>query len=179
MNSAVAGLLGALIGAAAGLAGAWITSSREARREQAKWLLEARVNAYSGAIRHLYRASYRMTRVSAEFGPIVDEEHIKEWFDDVVEALYYVVWSTVVCGNRQLDALQKAQYDLDTAVSRLNRARSLSHPKSLRYQLAETYQAVHPAARADLGGSIVELSRTEVIDTLKREAEDEAEREAK
>ena len=174
MNTAVIGLLGALIGAAAGLAGTWLTSSLQAHRDQAKWLLETRVAAYSKAIRHLYRAGYRMTKVSEESGPIIAEEDIKEWFDDVTEALYQVVWLTVVCGKSQFSAVQQAQYDLDVAVAQLVGDKQPSHPKTLRYQLAKTYQTIHISARADLGGAIPELSREALLEDLKRQADEEA-----
>jgi hypothetical protein len=179
VSTAVIGLLGALIGASAGLIGAWLTSSLQGRRDQAKWLLETRVAAYGKAIRHLYRASYRMTTVSAESGPIIAEEDIKEWFDDVTEALYQVVWLTVVCGADQFSAVQQAQYDLDVAVAKLLGDKRPSHPKTLRYQLAKTYQTIHVAARADLGGAIPELSREALLDDLKRQADEEAQTDAR
>ena len=174
MSTAVIGLLGALIGATAGLVGAWLTNSLQGRRDQAKWLLETRVAAYSKAIRHLYRASYRMTKVSAESGPIIAEGDIKEWFDDVTEALYQVVWLTVICGKGQFSAVQQAQYDLDVAVAHLIGDKRPSHPKTLRYHLAKTYQTIHIAARADLGGAIPELLRGALLEDLKRQADEEA-----
>jgi hypothetical protein len=174
MSAAVAGLVGALIGAAAGLAGAWLTSLLADRRERAKWILEARVDAYKAAIRHLYRAAYRMTEVSTEHGPLVRDEDISEWFDDVTESLYQVVWLTIVCGNSQLARVQAVQYDLDRAVAGLMGDRRPSHPKHLRYELAKAYQAIHVAARADLGGAVPELSREDLLQILQREAEQEA-----
>lgn len=173
MTHAVIGLVGALIGATAGLVAAWLTSSLQGRRDEAKWLLEDRVGAYKGAIRHLYRASYRMTKISAEYGPIIGKEDHKEWFDDVTEALYQVVWLTVVCGDSQLEDVQQTQYDLDQAVARLMGDKQPSHPKLLRYQLAKAYQTIHSAARADLGGAIPELSRDGFLEDLKRQAKEE------
>ena len=115
-----------------------------------------------------------MTKVTAEAGPIIAEEDIKEWFDDVTEALYQIVWLTVVCGERQFAAVQQAQYDLDVAVAQLVGDQRPSHPKTLRYQLAKTYQTIHVAARADLGGAIPELSREGFLEELKRQADEEA-----
>jgi len=174
VSTAVIGLLGALIGATAGLGAAWLTNSLQSRMDQAKWLLEARVAAYSKAIRHLYRAGYRMTKVSAESGPIIAEGDIKEWFDDVTEALYQVVWLTVVCGKGQFSRVQQAQSDLDAAVAQLLGDKRPSHPKTLRYQLAKTYQTIHVAARGDVGGAIPELSREALLEDLKRQADEEA-----
>ena len=119
-----------------------------------------------------------MTKFSSEHGLVVGEEDVKEWFDDVTEALYQTVWLTVVCGDRQLAAVQAAQYDLDRAVARLVVDQRPSYPKRLRYQLAKTYQAVHVAARADLGGVIPELARADFLENLKRDADEEASNEA-
>jgi hypothetical protein len=170
MDSALAGLLGAVIGAGAGLAAAWLTSSLQARREKARWLLETRVKAYGSAIRHLYRAGYRMSKLSPEGVAFIGEAEVKEWFDDVTEALYQVVWLTIVCGDSQYATVQKAQADLDRAVAGVVSGHKPRAPKDLRYQLAMTYQAIHLAARADLGGAYSELSRIESLERLEGDA---------
>lgn len=46
MDSAVAGLIGAGIGASAGIAGTLITTYLQAKQERLKWLRDKRVESY-------------------------------------------------------------------------------------------------------------------------------------
>jgi len=99
MDSAIAGLIGGVIGAATGLVGSlstsWLTvrkereqSMRNREAEQEKWLRERLQETYSNCIDYLSRIS-RASEISIESGQLsatLAKEHQRELFSDYSEA---------------------------------------------------------------------------------------------
>ena len=68
MDAAVAGLIGAAIGAIAGMTGTLITAYLQAKQEHMKWMRDKRVEAYSNTIRYLVRALNKRSILTFEGG---------------------------------------------------------------------------------------------------------------
>jgi hypothetical protein len=91
MGAAVIGLVGALLGAATALVGSVISARLQARQESVRWQRDRRQAAYDGSLRYLLRAANRRAELSIQSGKlttVLSQEHVREWFDDLVEALY-------------------------------------------------------------------------------------------
>jgi hypothetical protein len=104
MDSAVAGLIGAGIGAVTGIAGTFITTYLQARQERLKWLRDKRVESYSNTIRYLTRALNKRSSISIESGNLVTamgQDVIKEWFDDLSESLVWLSSLSIYCSENQ------------------------------------------------------------------------------
>ena len=107
MDAAVAGLIGAAIGAVAGMAGTLITNYLQAKQEHAKWIRDKRVEAYSNAIRYLVRALNKRSSLSIEggtFTSVMGKDVIKEWFDELSEIL---VWLTRISHKAKKNGVNK------------------------------------------------------------------------
>jgi hypothetical protein len=69
MDAAVAGLIGAALGAIAGMAGTLITAYLQAKQEHIKWIRDKRVEAYS--IRYLVRALNKRSMLTLEGSTLI------------------------------------------------------------------------------------------------------------
>lgn len=104
MDSGVAGLIGAGIGALAGVAGTLITNHLQAKQERLKWLRDKRVESYSNTIRYLTRALNKRSEISIDSGSLVTvmgKNVTKEWFDDLSEALAWFSSLSIYCSESQ------------------------------------------------------------------------------
>jgi hypothetical protein len=100
-TAALAGLIGAVIGGVATLAGSAVTSRLQARLEAVKWARDRKAEAYDSTIRYFLRAANRRSEFSAEGGPYVAKAQVGEFFDDLVEAQYWLAVLTTLCGEGQ------------------------------------------------------------------------------
>ena len=87
MDAALAGLIGAGIGALAGLAGSLISARAQDRRERENFLRQRKADAYGQAVAHLFRAAARRSHLTSEGGPILSKEDQAAWFLDIADAL--------------------------------------------------------------------------------------------
>lgn len=96
MDSALAGLIGAGIGAMAGLLGSllsnWMVIQKDEKRwfrerqaEEEKWLKERLQEIYTNCIDYLSRL-FRRSEISADAGAILKQEHQRELFTDYSES---------------------------------------------------------------------------------------------
>jgi len=97
----VAGLVGAVIGAMAGIVAAFITQLLQAKAEQNKWLRTKREEAYSNTLRFLLKTLNRRSDLAADGMAYLGSDAIKEWFDDLVEAQIWANYLTIYCSDRQ------------------------------------------------------------------------------
>lgn len=72
-----AALIGAFIGAVAGLGAAWLTSARQERAEHTKWLREQMQQAYSNALKSLAKST--VIPIGNDLG------ELEAWFDGLAE----------------------------------------------------------------------------------------------
>ncbi|GAA3481642.1 hypothetical protein GCM10018966_061730 [Streptomyces yanii] len=70
-----------------------------------------------GRVTGLLRAANRRSTITAEAGAIMAKEHVREWFDDLVEAEYWRRTLTSCCGDAQLARLREAADALDELVA--------------------------------------------------------------
>ena len=127
MAVAVIGLVGVLIGTVLAQLGAVFVDRRQARNESARWRRDQKVAAYDGAIRYLLRFSNRRSSLAVEGGrisSILSQEHVREMFDDLVEAQFWLHILTSRCGARQAIRVREAAATLDRYVGALTIGRA-------------------------------------------------------
>jgi hypothetical protein len=153
MDSAIAGLLGAGIGALAGLTGAVVTNRLQSRVDQHKWLRDRRVEAYTSAIRFLIRVSNKRSQITAAGTTVLGQDAIKEWFDDLNEARSWLTSLLVYCSDREREKLTSAIAALNAAAAQMLSS-GLAASK-----LVDAAQAacvvVADSARSDIGSDMV------------------------
>jgi len=151
MDATIAGLLGAAIGAAAGVAGAVITQVSQTRLEREKWLRDKRVEAYSSSIRFLIRMSNKRSMITAEGQTVLGKDSTKEWFDDISEARSWLTALLIYCSFRERDALSDAAKSFNEAAERLITSGALSG--DLVPAAQSVCKQVSESARRDIGAS--------------------------
>ena len=113
MSSAIAGLIGAGIGALAGVAGAFISQRMQARTTQERALQSKKEEAYASTLRYLLRVQNRRSGIHAEGGPYLSQEGVKELFDDLVEAQFWASTLTIYCAEDQRGPIKKVSHALN------------------------------------------------------------------
>ncbi|PJJ05560.1 hypothetical protein BX264_6027 [Streptomyces sp. 2333.5] len=104
MAEAITGLVGAAFGALTTMLGAALSEKRQARRENRNWLRDQRSAAYDGALRHLLRAANLRSESNGGRGAaVLRQEHQREWFDDLVQAQFWLRTAIRHCDTAQLD----------------------------------------------------------------------------
>ena len=81
MDAAIAGLIGAAIGAVARMAGTLITAILQAKQEHTRWIGDKRVEAYSNTVRYLVKALNKRSSIVIEGGTltsVMGKDVIKE-----------------------------------------------------------------------------------------------------
>lgn len=104
MDAALAGLIGAGIGAFAGIVGTFVTNYLQASQEHKKWIRDKRVESYSNSIRYLLRVINKRSQISIEGGrliTIMGKDVQKEWFDDLNEAVAWLSSLSIYCSKEQ------------------------------------------------------------------------------
>lgn len=155
MPAAIIGLVGALLGAVTTLLGAALSERRQARRDDRKWRRDQRAAAYDGALRHLLRAANLRSEFMGGAGaPVLRQEHQREWFDDLVQAQFWLHATARHCEPAQLARLKEAGSLLDSHVARLNSSDSFDGKGFSILQVLQTCIAtVTDCARLDSGGA--------------------------
>lgn len=112
MATALIGLAGALLGAVAALVGAALSDRRQLRNEEMRWRRDQMGTAYETTLRYLLRAANRRSEVHPELGRgVLNKEHQREWYDDLVEGHYWLLILISRCGAAQAPRLREA-FDL-------------------------------------------------------------------
>ena len=157
MASAVIGLVGALLGAVVALVGSLVSARLQARQEHVRWQRDRRQAAYEAAVRYILRAANRRSHIAVHGGrvtPMMSEDFVREWFDDLVEAQSSLRSLTVICGERQATRLEQAADRLDEVVTAMNLGVELvkgSGPKEgVIQKLREVASVVARCGREDL-----------------------------
>ncbi|WP_306319881.1 MULTISPECIES: hypothetical protein [unclassified Streptomyces] len=154
MAAAIIGLVGALLGALTTLLGTALSERRQARREDRKWSRDQRTAAYDGALRHLLRAANLRSEFANGGGAaVLNQEHQREWFDDLVQAQFSLHASIRHCDVAQLAQLTEAVSLLDTHIARLNSSETYDGKGfSMLQVLLTCIDTVTECARRDGGG---------------------------
>jgi len=152
VGPAIIGLVGALVGAIAALVGSVISGQLQARQESSRWRRDKRQAAYDGALRHLLRAANRRSGFQLDEGrltPVLGE--VGGWFDDLVDAQFWLRSLTTVCGHATAVRLRSAADTLDNAVKSMDWGGGIGRP--LFDALTEAVTTVAECAREDLGAA--------------------------
>src|SRR5437016_11955408 len=113
VGAAIVGLVGALAGALMALVGATVTDRRQTRQEAVRWQRDNLTAAYDGALRYLLRTANRRSKFTASGGAVLAMEHQREWFDDLVEAQFWVHTLASRCGQAQRERIWEVAATLD------------------------------------------------------------------
>jgi hypothetical protein len=167
-SAAIAGLIGAGIGALAGVAGAFISQYMLARATRQRALLGKKEEAYSSTLRYLRRAQNRRSGIAAGSSRTFVGEP-KDWFDDLVEAQFWASTLTVYCSAGQKREIGKVSQELNGRaaewVSGKNlpeafqteqdtRTLKITREDEQRDEFFERWQrTILACAREDIGGS--------------------------
>jgi hypothetical protein len=152
MDAAIAGLIGAAIGAVAGMAGTLITTYLQARQEHAKWIRDERVEAYSNTIRYLIRALNKRSSLSLEGGTVTSvmgKDVIKEWFDDLSEILVWLSAASIYCSKNQQSKIAHVTKVVNKAVCDFVNTDSVT--SDLQNVISSALGIVEECARQDVG----------------------------
>jgi hypothetical protein len=153
MSAAVIGLIGATVGALATLLGGMLTQRLQDRRDDAKWRRDKRTEAYDGALRHLLRAANLRSEFAGGAGEaVLRQEHQREWFDDLVQAQFWMHTVSQYCEPEQLPNVLETTRQLDSHIHRLLSSQSFDQKGfSIWATLQRCITAVTASARADAG----------------------------
>jgi len=153
MSAAFIGLVGATVGALATLLGGMLTQRWQDRRDNAKWRRDKRADAYDGALRHLLRAAnLRSEFAGGTGGAVLKQEHQREWFDDLVQAQFWMHAVSQYCEPDRLLNIRSATMLLDTHVDRMLFSPSFDQKGfSIWEALQRCITTVIESARADAG----------------------------
>lgn len=155
MDSAVAGLIGAVIGASAGITGTLISTYIQTKQERLEWLRDKRVESYSNTIRYLTRALNKRSIISIESGTpmtVMGQDITKEWFDDLSESLVWLSSLSIYCSENQQKEIISAFRVVEQAVSDL--VTSNSHPSNLQKVISSVLDSVIECARRDIDRTV-------------------------
>jgi hypothetical protein len=151
--AALAGLLGAVIGGGATLLGSLLASRQQARHERDKWLRDWKASAYNNTVRYLLRTANLRSEISVEPGPLMAMRQVPEFFNDLVEAQYWLAVLTTVCGRRQRAVLEGASRRLNQLIAsepaHLLRVEVPGDQPRIVLAVNELYELVLACARRD------------------------------
>jgi hypothetical protein len=121
MAVAVIGLIGVALGALMTQVGSVLADRRQSRTEAARWRRDQKAAAYDGALRHLLRTANRRSKITGEAGAIISREDVGQFFDDLVDAQFWVHVLATRCGAAQADRIVRVSVRLDEFVDSLVR----------------------------------------------------------
>ena len=119
MDTAIAGLIGASIGAAAGMTGTLLAQILQSRREHRKWLLSKKEDAYSNSLRYLLKALNRRSKITADGIAILSKEDMPEWFADLGETQSWITSLTIYCSSDVRDTIKQVAGKFNGVISTL------------------------------------------------------------
>lgn len=134
MDSAVAGLIGAGIGAVAGMTGTLLSQLLQSRRENKKWLITRKEDAYSNTLRYLLKVLNRRSKITAKGVAVLSQEDMPDWFTDLSEAQSWITSLTIYCSHDVRKTIKLIAGKYNSAMSTLmgyNVLLLTEHPKEV------------------------------------------------
>jgi hypothetical protein len=119
MDSAIAGLIGAGIGAIAGMAGTLIAHSLQLKSEKNKWLLSKREEAYSNALRYLLKSLNQRSKITANGTAILAQSEMPDWFSNLSEAQSWITVLTIYSSDETRASISNISSKLNGTISML------------------------------------------------------------
>lgn len=171
MDAAIAGLIGAIIGALAGMAGTLISHYLQSKSEREKWIKLRREEAYANSLRQLLKAINMRTNLTGEGIAYINKESTGDWFNAINEAQIWLTSASIYCSSgvkSQLAALLESysssisefigselnigsEYESDLQDISYIKNRPLMRMPDI---LSKTYQEVLDIARVDLADDL-------------------------
>lgn len=152
MDAAIAGILGATIGGIAGVLGGLVTQGLQSKTDRAKWARDKQVEAYTSAIRYLVRVSNKRSSITAEGVTVLGKDAMKEWFDEISEALAWLTSLTIYCSEKERDNVINGSARLNaTAASFLQQGAGHANITQVAHDVCIS---ISESARRDIGASV-------------------------
>src|SRR5215203_802226 len=120
VSSAIAGLIGAAIGALAGVAGAFISQRMQARATQKRTLQSKREEAYSNTLRNLLKVQNTRDEWSSKDGVWIGHitaEGIMSVYPDMIEAQFWASALTMYCSEDQREPIKRVSNSINNTVA--------------------------------------------------------------
>lgn len=171
IDPAVSGLIGAGIGAIAGMSGTLMGQVLQSKREHKKWLLTRKEDAYSNSLKYLLRVLNKRSKLTADGIAVLAKEDVPEWFSDLSEAQAWITSLTIYCSDDVRETIKSVSSKFNGVMSMLmgnnvyissgaeNRSMEVTaHPGNGLDNLAETvsfvYLEILKCAQRELGEHI-------------------------
>jgi len=152
-------LLGACIGAASSISGAFLSNLLAARRDKAKWQLEKKVEAYSSSLRYLTRVLNRRTAITLDGHAVIEKQGVAEWLNDLCEAQIWLSYLQIYCSQKHQKVLKKSLDKLSQRVqefmhnsitTRTQTFESETEALSFAQLIQSVYEDIYTCARDEL-----------------------------
>ena len=117
MDSAIAGLIGAGVGAIAGMAGTFIAHSLQSKEERKKWLLSKREEAYSNALRYLLKSLTSRSKITADGFTILSQNEMPSWFSNLSEAQSWITSLTIYSSVETKESINSVSKKFNASMS--------------------------------------------------------------
>jgi hypothetical protein len=150
MDSSLAVLLGAFVGAASGLAGPSIATVLQERRDRVKWFLENRKTAYLESLRNLSRAMNFRTELTTS-GAAIKEEDAKDLFAALGDAQGSLAILTAFCSAGERENIIRVLDEFSAFVRSIREFKAVKGPTMpASPDLDSLYQSIVESARRDM-----------------------------
>jgi hypothetical protein len=153
MDSTVAGLIGAAIGALAAIASAFVTSTLQARQEHRTWLRDRKQEAYANSVRYILRVLNKRSKVTAEGMTFLGQDVMKEWFDDMSEAEIWLTALSIYCSPAQRAQIVGTLDGVRKAISGFISSDTLHDRIGILDTFSSAYETVSSSERIDISQS--------------------------
>jgi hypothetical protein len=117
MDAGAAGILGATIGGVTGVIGGLMTHRLQSKSDRKKWARDKQVEAYSSAIRYLVRVQNKRSLITAEGHTVLGQDAMKEWFDEISEAIAWLISLTIYCSEDERKGVANGSKRLNDAAA--------------------------------------------------------------
>ena len=152
MDAALAGLIGAGIGAAAGFGGSLATSVLTGRRMREAWRLDQMIVAYGKTLKHLTRAAVPRGELTANGAFVLTKDDVRSLMLDLADAEHSLTLATGFCGPLAADEMTAALSGLSVLVRSVapgpNNARGST---DLTQELWRIQESVSKCVQMDVG----------------------------
>lgn len=152
MDAALAGLLGASVGAVSGVGGSVLTARLGQVQERATWRRTKTEESYTQCLRALYTVLDLRSALTAEGTAYLSQEDQPKYFAAIIDARYWLSLVVIFCGAAPRKALEPHEQALAAVVERVTQGK-FGEP-SLQDVAREVLNAVIDAARRDIGAEL-------------------------
>jgi len=155
VDAALAGLVGAGIGAVGGFGGSLATSVLAGRRQREAWRLDQMASAYGKTLEHLTRAAVPGGEFTANGAFVLTKDDVRELMLSLADAEHSLTLATGFCSPIAMQTMTGALADLSALVRNVlpgpNNAQYMDSTQDINEQLWRIQETVSNCAQNDLG----------------------------